>query len=556
MNARQFVTQLAFLLALLTSGLCRIRAQIHFDDVTASSGVDFEHYDGASGERFIVEYIASGVITFDYDGDGLLDLYFLNGGLLQGSKASPETPMNRLYRNLGQMRFADVTLLAGVGDTAHSLGATAGDIDNDGDEDLIVNNFGRNTIFTNNGDGTFKRPPPSAVTADEFVGAGVCMLDANCDGNLDLFLANYVDFTYDDHVKRSHRGQSVYPSPQDFPPQPDQLFCSDGAGNYIDVSVESGIAGVAGTGMGAICLDFDQDGDPDIFVCNDVMPNFLFQNEGDGTFIENGLLSGVASDYEGIMQGSMGVDCGDFDLDGNIDLFITTFYEELPTLYRNSGVGFFEDVTVRCGELSRAAPDVTWGVSLADFDNDSDPDIFMASGHLDDNIRSTDDTQTYAARNLWFENDEGKFRKLESVVSEPKQLVSRGSVSADLDNDGDLDVVVLNSRTKPTVLRNATAKDSSWLQIQLRGTSCNRDAVGARVEVTSVKPLVQEVHSGRSYQGHCGMRLHFGVGLSSRVGDGLSARVFWPGAEPEEFEVVVGQLNQLIEGTGKRVPSK
>lgn len=524
-----------------------VAAQFRFRSIDAQeSGVDFRHSDGGSGQRYIVEYVGAGLVTFDYDDDGLLDLYFLNGGTLQGTHYEQE-PTNKLYRNLGGMRFEDVTDESGVGNTGHSLGATAGDLDNDGDQDLFVNNFGANVLYINQGDGTFVAEQSLGMTQPS-VGAGVCMLDANNDGVLDLFVANYVDFRYENHVQRKHRGHSVYPSPKDFAPRADQLLISDATGGFTDQSLPSGIAESAGTGMGAVSFDFEQDGDADIFVCNDVMGNFLYQNEGDGVFVENGLLSGVAVDFEGVMQGSMGVDCGDYDLDGYLDLIVTSYQNELPTLYRNSGLGFFEDVSAQSGDFSRAAPDVTWGVSFSDFDNDQDPDLFMASGHLMDNITDTDDTQSYSATNLWFVNQAGKFRLLESVVSNAQARVSRGSAAADLDGDGDTDVVLLNSNALPTLLENQSQTEANWIQVELVGTEENRDAVGSEVILeTAQRKLVQQVHSGRGYQGHQGMRLHFGLGAETVD----SIKVRWMSSQQEEsFSVKSNQVQVLVQGAG------
>lgn len=527
-----------------------VHAQIRFKNASASSGIEFKHRDGSGGQRYIVEYVASGMVSFDYDGDGLQDLYFLNGGQLQGTKYE-DPPTNRLFRNLGNLQFVDVTLMAGVGDQGHSLGGVAGDLDNDGDQDLFVNNFGNNVLYQNQGDGTFAKMEVAGLTTSNRVGAGACLLDADNDGNLDLFVANYVNFNYSNHVQRSHRGHSVYPSPKDFAPQSDQLFRSDGQGGFEDVSEKSGVSGVAGTGMGAISFDFDHDGDSDIFVCNDVMPNFLYQNEGQGAFIENGLLSGVAVDFAGVLQGSMGVDCGDYDLDGNIDLIVTSFQDEMPTLYRNSGLGFFEDVTVRAGELNRAAPDVTWGVSFSDFDNDSFPDLFMASGHLQDNIRDTDDTQSYSAKNLWYENQNGKFRLLEEgVLDVPGKEVSRGSIATDLDADGDIDVVVLNCNSAASILENVTPANHHWLQIRLSGTESQRDGIGSRVIVHARHKLTQQVIAGRSYQGHCGLDLHFGLGTSARVDQ---VEVHWSSGRRESFPANIDSRTILVEGTGEEM---
>ena len=524
--------------------------RIKLTDATKRSGISFRHTDGRGGKRYIVEYVSSGMATLDYDGDGLLDLYFLCGGKLRGSRLS-DTPTNRLYRNLGKGRFQDVTVEAGVGDPGHGLGVAAADVDNDGDQDLYVNNFGPNVLYLNQGDGTFQRyTGPSDVSCGNRVGAGVGFLDIEGDGDLDLFVANYVAFTYENHVDHVYRGLSTYASPKDYQPEPDALFRNDGDGTFADVSRASGIADSSGTGMGSICTDFDRDGDTDIFVCNDVMANFLYRNDGRGTFMETGILAGVAYDYLGVRQGSMGVDAGDFDRDGFIDLFMTNFQDETPVMYRNSNAGYFEDATVQTGAVVAATPHVTWGVGFADFDNDTDQDLFVASGHLMENVAQAEDTQSYAAKNLLFRNDgRGRFQNVSATAGSglTPVHVSRGAALADLDNDGDVDAVVLNSNATPTLMLNETQTNNHWLQIRLHGRTSNRDGVGAIVHVQAGRrTLVQEVYAGRGYQSHYGMRLHFGLGEKA---DTVEVVVRWPGGRSETFgDLRVDQLHQLRQG--------
>jgi hypothetical protein len=530
-------------------GQCAIRLA----DVTAESVITFRHTDGGSGQRYIVESVVTGLALLDYNGDGLIDIYFLNGAPLKGTVVDM-APRNALYRNNGDWTFTDVTERAGVGDLGYGLGVTAGDYDNDGDQDLYVNNFGPNVLYRNNGDGTFGDVTRQAgVSCGDKVGAGACFLDADGDGDLDLYAANYVDFTYDTHIIRTIGPHRFHPGPRDYPPVPDNLFRNNGDGTFTDVSGPSGIGSVAGTGMGMICVDFDEDGDTDVFVCNDHAANFLFQNDGSGRFQEVGLVAGVAYDGYGNENGSMGVDCGDFNNDGRLDLFMTNYSSEMPVLYRNSGDGFFEDSTHAAKVGSGAFPHVTWGTGLVDFDNDGDHDIFIACGHFMDNIRFIDDRTTVRVRNILLMNMEnGRFVDVTDECGNGLAPIeaSKGAGFDDLDNDGDIDVVVLNANSGPTVLRNESKTDRHWIQIRLQGVKSNRDGVGARVRVVA-GDLVQvaEVHSGRSYQSHYGTRLHFGLGKHSHV-DRIEVR--WIGGTVDVFSgLAVDRLVVLTEGASR-----
>lgn len=481
--------------------------ELRFTDVSNQTGIDIVHSDSGTGQRFIYEYVSAGMAAFDYDGDGLDDLYFLSG------TAAPNTSKtNRLYRNLGDFKFADVTESAGLAETSHSLGVVVGDYNNDGHPDIFVNNLGHNQLFVNLGDGTFVPSADRAIIGADNLGAGACFLDIENDGDLDIFVANYVQFNAATHPQRVLRGKSIYPSPQDFAPCPDQLLENLSDGRFRDISETSGINQYAGTGMGALAADFDSDHDCDIFVCNDVMENFLYLNDGQGHFEDGGLLSGLALDFAGARQGSMGVDAGDVNRDGQIDLVVTSYQEETPVLYIGEGDGFFTDSTPIWGGLSEATPHVTWGVSLEDFDGDRDLDLFMASGHLMDNINATDDSQSYAAQNFLYRNTDGKFDLVNANESGlTAAAVSRGSVCADLDADGDSDIVILNSRGRPSILRNETSH-RTWVTVEAVGASSNRDAVGSVISIEQ-NGLTQTAYrfSGRSYQGDYGSKTRFAL---------------------------------------------
>lgn len=527
------------------------RCPIQLRDVTASTGITFVHDDGHSGRRYIMETVTAGLATFDYDGDGLIDIYFLNGAPLPGAeRESP--PRNALYRNLGNWRFVDVTQQAGVGDTGFGLGVAAADYDNDGDLDLFVNNYGPNVLYRNEGDGTFTDiTHVTDVAGGELVGAGASFLDINADGLLDLYVANYVDFAYDRHVTYPRPGFIEYAGPRDYGGVPDFLYLNDGAGGFEDVSQSSGIAEHTGTGMGMVSADYDGDGDTDVFVLNDVTRNFLFVNDGQGHFEETALISGAAYNTYGNALGSMGIDCGDYDNDGHLDFLMTSYQGEFPVLYRNLGNGYLEDVTGSTGVGEGSYPYVNWGVGLVDLDNDTHRDAFMACGHLQDQVDQYDDSTAYEVRNIVMRNTgEGKFHNVSAQCGDGLQpkLSSRGAAFDDLDNDGDIDIVVLNSRRESTVIRNDSPTSHHWIQIRLRGRQSNRDGVGAHVAVvTGSLRQVAEVHSGRGYQSHYGLRLHFGLGDHTRID---RIEVNWLGGDKDVLtDVEVDQLLTILEGS-------
>ena len=521
--------------------------------VTGQTGVTFQHNDGGSGRRYIVETVSAGLALFDYDQDGDVDIYFLNGAPLEGAKFDVP-PTNALYRNDGEFRFTDVTVETGAGDTGYGLGVAVADYDNDGAPDLYLNNYGPNVMYRNKGDGTFSDVTGSTVGpgSEDEAGAGACFLDADKDGDLDLYVSSYLNFSYETHVHNVWLGFHVYPGPDHYLPIPDAFYRNNGDGTFTDASIESGIAASKGRGMGMVCADYDNDGDTDIFVANDSSPNFLFENDGTGKFREGGLLAGVAYDLYGSLHGSMGVDCGDYDNDGLLDFYQTSYQSQFASLYRNLGGGLFEDVTLTAGAGQGTLQYVTWGNGLVDFDNDGDRDIFVACGHLYDNVDLFSDATSYRVQNVLLMNDgNGRFVDVSAKAGDgmlPK-LSSRGAAFDDLDNDGDIDVVVLNSRCAPTILRNDSPNQNHWIQVRLRGTTTNRDGVGARVKVVAGDlTQIDEVHSGRSYQSHYGTRLHFGLGLRDHI-DRIEVR--WIGGGVDVFEQVgIDRLVTLIEGKG------
>jgi enediyne biosynthesis protein E4 len=548
------------LLTWLATAAARAESPIRFRNVTAESGIDFVHTHGGSGRKYIVEYVSSGLATFDYDNDGKTDIYFLNGRPLAGTEARVQ-PKNRLYRNVGGMRFKDFTNQAGVGGGAgHGLGVCVADYDNDGYQDLYVSNYGENVLYHNNGDGTFTDVAGKAgVTRGNKVGAGACFLDYDNDGRLDLYEANYLLFSEEKPVVIARNGHRVYPGPKDYLPETHNLFRNNGDGTFKDVSRESGIATRAGTGMGMICADYDNDGYPDIFVANDGAQNFLFHNNRDGTFTDVALKSGVAVDMNGLARGNMGVDCADYNNSGLLSFYVTAFQQEGGELYRYLGGGAFENATLRTGASNGTLPYVTWGCGFVDFDNDGHRDLFIVCGHIDENVELYDDTTSYRCRNVVLRNmGNGNFVNVTDQCGDVVKLKmsGRGVAFDDLDNDGRIDAVILNSNDSPTILRNESVTSKHWIQVRLRGVKTNRDGVGARVYVVAgdLKQM-DEVHSGRGYQSHWGTRLHFGLARNQRVD---RIEVHWPRSGLVDIleNVRADQMLTIVEGSkpSKREP--
>ena len=508
-------------------------------NLTGETGITFRHTDGGSGRHYIAETVTAGVATFDYDGDGLIDIYFLNGCPLQGNP-STQRATNALYRNTGGFQFVDVTDRAGVADDGFGLGVAIGDYDNDRRPDIYCNNFGPNVLYHNNGDGTFSDATALAgVQRGDYLGAGANFLDIQGNGNLDLFVSDYVDFNYDNHRTATVRGRSNYAGPRDYDPQPNHLYRNNGDGTFTDITQESGIGAHAGSGMGTVCLDHDQDGRTDIFVCNDQRWDFLFRNEGDGRFSEVGLLAGVACNFSGVPTSSMGADAGDFDNDGRLDLVVTDYFAEVCVLLHNLGDGLFEDMASQARLGVGALAYVKWGCGMVDFDNDGYKDIYIGCGHIFKDIDTVTDWTSYEVYPVLFRNlGDGTFANVSDSSGDGMKvkMVARGVAFDDLDNDGRVDVVVLNRDRIPTIIRNESTTDHHWIQIQLRGIQSNADGVGAQVRVVAGDLVqVDEVHSGRGFQSHFGSRLHFGLGPHDHV-DRIEVR--WIGGGVDVVQAV------------------
>ena len=496
---------------------------MRFTDVTAELGIEFQHINGESGKKYFIEPIGSGVALFDFDNDTDLDLYFVNGSDLPGM-TSPIPPTNRFYRN-DSGTFTDITDKASVGDTGYGLGCCVGDYDNDGFTDLYVTNYGPNVLYRNNGDGTFTDVADAAGVDGNQFSSGCAFVDVDADGYLDLYVVNYVQFDPDMNPICTRQGIPTYCTPEALPGVADVFYRNNGDTTFTDVSEKAGVGAANGKGLGVVCGDIDNDGDVDIFVANDTTPNFLYRNERNGVeMTEDALFAGVALSEEGRAYSGMGANLGDFDNDGYLDIVITNFQDQTNSLYHNAQSGFFTEMSFAKGIGEKSLPYLAWGVDFIDFNNDGWLDLFIANGHLDDNISEIDPIGTYAQPNQLFLNDRGVRFTENSDAAIAQQKVSRGTAFGDIDNDGDIDIVISNLKDTPTVLRNNGANASQWLAVKLIGTHCNRDAIGARVTVVSGGlTQMREVKSGSGYLSQNDLRLHFGLGAATSV-DTLTVR--------------------------------
>jgi hypothetical protein len=520
-----------------------------FTDVTESSGIRFRHVIGRTEEKNMIETMGSGVCFLDADSDGDPDLYFVQSGPVPGTPGA--RPGNVLYRNDGKGRFTDVTATAGVGDTGYGMGCAAADVDNDGDPDLFVSNFGPDVLYRNNGDGTFTDVTRQAGVSNPLWSTSAAFADFDSDGFVDLFVANYVDFSLDNNkwCGDHHRRIRAYCHPDSYEGVPDTLYRNNGNGTFTDVSAKAGIVDRWGKGLGAVFSDLDDDGDPDLYVAKDSVPNALWRNEGNGTFRDVTLSSGTGYSEDGVPEAGMGTDAGDFDGDGRFDLVVTNLSGEVNELYRNRGTLRFEVATFPAGFGEISLPFVGFGVNFFDYDNDADPDIYVANGHIIDNVPLFNDALTYAQRDFLFENvGQGKLREVgrERGAHFRRAMVGRGLALADVDADGDLDVALSNSDQPAVLLRNDGGNARSWLRLRLVGTRSNRDALGAKVTVTAGgRRQAEEVRSGTSYCSQNELVLHFGLGGAARAD---SVEIRWPsGARQTLAGVPAGKTHRIRE---------
>ena len=544
-----------FVFTLISFQYCTIAVtEPIFVDVTESAGITFVHTDGRSGVRLFNEFLGSGGGFFDYDGDGDLDIYLVNGAIQTG-EGQEQTPHNVLYRNNGDNTFTDVTNEAGVGSRAYGTGAAVGDYDNDGDIDLYVANFGEDQLYQNNSDGTFTDVTTHAQVGNSNWGTSCAFADVDNDGDLDLYVANYAAYTLKDDIRCEERGVHVYCGPHAYPAVHDTFYKNNGDGTFTDVSVLSRPSDlIPQHGLGVTFGDYDADGDTDLYVANDQDPNFLFQNGGNGNFLEVALISGVCYNDMGKEEAGMGTDFGDYDNDGWLDLTVSNYQTETNTVYHNHDGTFFTDNTITSGIAEVTHGYLGWGIKFFDYDNDGHQDIFVANGHLMDNINLLEKHVTYPQRNLLFRNlGDGRFA---NVMSETDGLalekVSRGAAVGDYDNDGDLDILVTNCNQRPDLLQNAIGNRNNWIQIQVVGEKSNRSGIGAKITVvTGTHVQYWEVQSGGSYLSFHDLRAHFGVGKAERI-DLLEIR--WQSGHIDRgTHLLVNQKFLAVEGS-KIVP--
>jgi len=524
-------------------------AAVRFVEVTREAGVDFTYVNGASGHKYMPEPMGSGAAFFDYDRDGFLDLYIVNGTYLDRDPGD-DPPTNALYRNDGDGTFTNVTDAAGVGDTGYGMGAGVGDYDNDGDRDLYVTNYGANVLYRNDGDGTFTNVTDAMGAGDAGWGTNAAFVDYDNDGDLDLYVANYMDFRIENNRECRQSTARAYCGPTAYPGQSGVLYRNDGNAPLVDVTEAAGLSSTAGRQLGATFGDYDDDGDLDLFVANDKTPNFLFRNNGDGTFTETGAIAGIAYNEDGLAESAMGADWGDYDSDGRLDIIVATFQWLANTLYHNDGDGFFTDLTYAAQVGKESLPYLGMTAAFMDYDSDGYLDLFVANGHLDENVEEYDTAAAYAQKNQLFRNDgDGTFAEVTHQTGPGLQVerVSHGAAFGDLDNDGDVDVFVSDSDTPHcTLLRNDGGNQNRYLMIRTKGTRSNRDGIGARLRVVAGDlAQVKEVRSTYGYLSANDLRVHFGLGRRPQA-DRVEVR--WPSGVVQVLEdVAVDQLLTIEE---------
>ncbi|HEY7303408.1 MAG TPA: CRTAC1 family protein [Bryobacteraceae bacterium] len=546
------------LLSLLAAGSLRLPASSStgepplFVDVATQTGLHFHHFNGVTGHHFMPEIMGAGVALFDYDNDGDLDVYLVQGADLDstGKRLFPPPagwkPGNRLFKNLlsetGELRFVDVTEKAGVGHTGYGMGVAVGDYDNDGFLDLYVTNFGHNVLYHNNGNGTFTDVTQKTGVDDPHWSTSAAWFDFDGDGWLDLFVCNYVDFTVaGNRGCFSPAGEPDYCTPKMYHAVPSRLFRNKRDGTFEDVTEASGVGSSYGPGLGVVCADFNGNGRPDIYVANDTAANRLWINKGDGTFHEAALDAGLAYSMDGLAKAGMGIALGDVENNGSQVLLVTNLTREGATVFRGDERGQFDDVTANFGLLQPTFGYTGFGAGWFDYDNDGWLDLFIANGAVTILESERGSKFPYAQRKQLFHNDgRGKrFREVSRTAGPAFQIaeVSRGAAFGDIDNDGAIDIVVTNNNGPVRLLRNQVRARGHWLIVKLESPRTNGFAIGARVGVLrqGQDTLWRRVHTDSSYLSASDVRVHFGLGDRPEI---EAVLVVWPDGAKERFENV------------------
>ena len=522
-----------------------IQAELpHFTEITETSGLNFIHNNGAFGEKYLPETMGSGCAFLDYNGDGWVDIFLVNCTDWQGHKTGKsQTP--KLFQNQKDGTFMDVTIDAGLKVSVYGMGVAVGDFDNDGDDDIYLSCLNDDKLFQNNGDGTFKDVTEEAGITNPGFGTSCAWFDYNMDGFLDLYIANYVEWTIETDIYCTLDGKNKsYCTPESYSGQASKLFRNRGNGTFVDVSRIAGVHDPESKSLGVCILDYNADGLPDIFEANDTQPNKLYQNNGDGTFIEVGMLTGVAFNENGVATGAMGVDAGDYDNSGKESLIIGNFSNEMINLYNNEGDFFIDDAPIaKLGQPSLLT--LTFGCFFFDFDLDGKLDIFTTNGHVETDINLIQSKVSYPQPPHLFRNlDGGSFVDVIQKVGNDllKPVVGRGTAYGDIDNDGDPDILVTTSNGPVHLYRNDGGNRHNWLKIKLVGQKSNRNGLGARIEVISTTDTqMRTLRSGSSYCSQSEMTVFFGL-KNDQVIDKI--KVEWQSGNTDTLENI--KANQEI----------
>jgi hypothetical protein len=532
---------------------------VQFSDVTQTVKIQFKQENSATSNKYLVETMGGGVALLDYDNDGRLDIFFTNGAKIDDPMPDGKLPdksdpkfSNRLYHQSSNGTFTDVTEkagLTGIPQNHYDMGVAVGDYDNDGFEDMYVTGFGGNTLYHNNGDGTLTDVTKKAGVAASGWNTSAGFLDYDNDGKLDLFVTRYVDWTFktNRYCGEEKPGYRAYCHPDNYEGVTSILYHNDGNGTFTDVSEKAGIAKSIGKGLGVSFADYDGDGFTDIFVANDSVQCFLFHNNGNGTFSEVGLFKGVGYNEDGKTFAGMGTDFSDYDNDGLPDVIVTDLSNERYMLFRNNGDGSFRDVTNQSGVGGATLAFAGWSTRFFDYDNDGWKDLFVAQSHVMDTIEKTAPNLRYMQPPLLLRNQAGHFSRVSPGEAFRKEWAGRGAAFGDLDNDGDVDVVVSNAGQYAYVLRNDGGNRNQWLGIATIGTKSNRDGIGARVKVVSASGLTQyfTVNTAVGYLSASDKRLIVGLGSDATA---KLVEIRWPSGTIQRLEnVKAGQFLRVTE---------